>query len=239
MASAMYTFIWDNFCSRFLETAKADFLDENSETREGTLATFDYVLSRILRLLHPFAPFITEELWLRLGYGKETIQFENWPKVRDLDVDKIAAVRAEKLYQTADTGRRLRAEYNIPSNQKTTMKIIASDGLSSNEQITLTKLMNLENLILVEEKPPKTPLAFTPLGDLFLPLEGLIDPEKEKERLQKEIEKATIILERENKKLRNESMCSKAPPEVVKEWHRLADEATKKIEKFKQQIENL
>ncbi|MFZ5807260.1 MAG: valine--tRNA ligase [Verrucomicrobiota bacterium] len=239
VAADIYSFVWDDFCSRFIEAAKADFTEEKNATHAGTLATFDFVLSRILRMLHPYAPFITEELWLKLDFGKETIQFEPWPQPSNLKLDLEQAERAAKIYETADTGRRLKAEYHIPSNQKPTMKLHATTKLSASEQTALTKLINAEALILVDEKPPKTPLAFTPLGELFLPLEGLIDPEKEKQRLEKELEKATSTLERENKKLSNEAMCSKAPKEKVQEWHTLAEEAAKQIAKLKQQLENL
>lgn len=239
MAAAIYAFVWDDFCSQFLETAKADFADERSSTRNGTLATFDFVLSRVLRILHPFAPFITEELWLDLGFGKKTIQFEPWPKARVLKPDAAQAERASKLYEIADTGRRLRAEYHIPSNQKPVMKLLPATKISAQEQVVLTKLMHLDALVIVDEKPPRAPLAFTSFGELFLPLEGLVDPSKERERLEREIEKAMEVLDRENKKLRNEAMCAKAPPEKVKEWGRLADEAEKKIAKLKQQMENL
>ncbi|MFH1066452.1 MAG: valine--tRNA ligase [bacterium] len=239
MASALYAFVWDDFCSRFLETAKVDFAEAGSPTHAGSLATFDFVLSRILRLLHPFIPFITEELWINLGFGKKTIQFEPWPTAPACQADAALAARANDLYTMADTGRRLRAEYHIPSNQRPVMKLLPMDKISPVEQAALTKLMHLKSLEIVSEKPHRTPLAFTPLGELYLPLEGLIDPEKEKQRLEKEMEKAAEALERETKKLRNESMCAKAPPEKVEEWHRLADEASQRLAKLRKQLETL
>ena len=78
-ASRLYYFVWTDFASRFVEAAKGDFNNAESPNRAGTLATFDYVMSHILRLLHPFAPFVTEELWCELGFGTETIQNTLWP----------------------------------------------------------------------------------------------------------------------------------------------------------------
>lgn len=245
-ASALYAFVWDDFCSRFIEAAKGDFNDPQSPTRAGTLAAIDYVLHRVLRLLHPYAPFITEELWLGLGFGTETIQSAGWPAASNAKCEMRDVELAGAIYKTVDAGRSLRGEFGIASNQKAAFKLIpsplsraadeaeASRGcvrLSNSDAAILAALLNASSLDLIDA-PLKAPVLVTPLGDLFLPLEGLIDVEKEKARLDKEIEKARIDLERENKKLSNEQMLAKAPAEKVEEWRRVAREAADRLEKL-------
>lgn len=118
VAQALYAFVWDEFCARFIETAKADFMNAGSPTRPGTLATADFVLSRVLRLLHPFMPFITEELWLTLGLGDKTIQYSAWPKVGEVSFNVANAQAAESCYGTAEAGRRLRGEFGLSGSAK-------------------------------------------------------------------------------------------------------------------------
>jgi valyl-tRNA synthetase len=239
-ASAIYAFVWDDFCSRFIEAAKGDFNNPDSPTRAGTLAAIDTVLHRILRLLHPYVPFITEELWLGLGFGTDTIQCAGWPERGKQKAEMGKAEIAEAVYKTVDAGRSLRGEFGIASNQKAAFKLIphSTFRISNSEQSILAALLNASSLDLIEA-PLKAPVLVTPLGDLFLPLEGLIDVEKEKTRLEKEIEKARTDLERETKKLSNEQMRAKAPVEKVDEWRRVAREAAERLEKLRQQLATL
>jgi valyl-tRNA synthetase len=239
VAAGLYEYVWDQFCSRFVETAKADFADASSPTRAGTLATFDYVMSRILRLLHPYTPFITEELWLSLGFGTSTIQFAPWPGAASSSADRAAANRADAFYATAEAARRLRAEFQIPSNQKVAMKLLADSAIDPAELQTLARLANLESLDAVSARPAQAPSALVPLGEIFLPLAGLIDPEKEKARLSKELEKARSELDREEKKLSNTQMVAKAPADKVDEWRKLASAAADKVKKLEDQLARL
>jgi valyl-tRNA synthetase len=238
-ASAIYAFVWDDFCSRFIEAAKGDFNDAKSPTRAGTLAAIDYTLHRILRLLHPYAPFITEELWLDLGFGTDTIQFAGWPAVSHAKAELGNMALADAVYKTVDAGRSLRGEFGIASNQKAAFKLLPSTiSLQSSEIVILSSLLNASSFDLIDA-PLKAPVLVTPLGELFLPLEGLLDVEKEKARLEKEIEKARTDLERETKKLSNEQMLAKAPAEKVEEWRRLRHEAAERLEKLTQQLNAL
>jgi valyl-tRNA synthetase len=239
IAGALYTFVWDDLCSRFLETAKADFQNKESEYRNGVLATFDYLISRVLRLLHPFMPFVTEELWLNLGFGTETIQFQQWPVRSDKKWDLKGYEQTEKIYATSDAGRRLKAEFNITSSQNVNMVLITKIALAEYELRTLRALIQIENLTPSTGAPKQAPMVITPLGEMYLPLEGLVDPEKERQRLQKEIEKAKTDFTRENQKLQNESMLAKAPADKVEEWKKLATEAEEKIVRFEKQLQHL
>jgi valyl-tRNA synthetase len=217
-AARIYAFVWDDFASRFVEAAKLDFTSNDSPTRAGTFATFDYVLSRVLRLLHPFAPFVTEELWAELGFGA-SIQLEPWP-AKTLFPEN-ASSRAADLYATADQGRSLRGELGLPSNQKIPFYLLPADNsFPPDQQRVLETLLNASELHLGKPENPG-PKAFTPLGELFLPGSGLVDPALEVERLKKELAKVTKDLEQTRKKLGDANMLAKAPPAKVEEWRAL------------------
>ena len=235
IAQALYGFVWDEFCARFIETAKADFADTASPTRPGTLATADFVLSRILRYLHPFMPFITEELWLTLGLGQATIQFAGWPKPGGIRWDSTQAKKAEACYAVAEAGRRLRGEFGLSGSSKLRYLLVAKIQPSPEDLRTLAKLLQC-GAVETAPKAPKAPMTPTPWGDLYLPLEGLLDPAKETARLEKEIATAEAAQTREAAKLADPKMASKAPPEKVEEWKRIEREAGERIVRLRAQL---
>jgi valyl-tRNA synthetase len=225
-ASLLYDFVWNDFAARFVEAAKGDFNQPDSSTRAGTLATFDYVMSHVLRLLHPFAPFVTEELWCELGFGTETIQTTLWPKQSPRS--KSWSSRAQEIYLTADAGRQLRGEVKLPSNQKIPFLLVPKQLVSSERPLTedqvavLTALLNASSVQVLSLPPnPSGPKAFTQLGDLYLPATGLVDPALEKDRLTKELAKVEKDLDSTRRKLGDADMLAKAPPAKVEEWRAL------------------
>ena len=218
VAGALYDFVWNEFCSKFIEAAKVDFNNPDSPTRTGTLATIDHVLGVVLRLLHPFMPFLTEELWLNLGFGTETIQFTPWPRPSAaLTGADEASAFAQQVYETAEKGRKLRGDFNIPSNQKAKF-VIQSAVLGADSLAVLATLLNASELALTAAPLERTPTAFTPLGDLYLPLTGLIDPAAERARIEKEIEKTAKDIDLTEKKLANPEVVDRAPAEKVAKW---------------------
>jgi valyl-tRNA synthetase len=220
-AALLYDFVWNEFAARFVEASKSDFAESDSPTRAGTLATFDYVMSHVLRLLHPFAPFVTEELWCELGFGTETIQTTLWP--RQTPKSKTWTPRARDIYATADAGRQLRGEIKIASNQKVPFTLVTKvAGLSDDELTVLAALLNASDL-KVQALPPENPgpKTFTALGELYLPATGLVDPALEKDRLTKELARVEKDLEQTRRKLNDPNMQAKAPPAKLDEWRAL------------------
>src|SRR5438445_6996990 len=121
VAQRLYDFVWSNYCDWFVEAAKTEIFGEDEAKKKSTLATMDFVLSAILRLLHPFMPHITEELWSLLGFGKTSIQFAAPPQKIALDgVTDVPGKRelVSAIYQTVQTGRNLRAESKLQSNRR-------------------------------------------------------------------------------------------------------------------------
>ncbi|MEI8343303.1 MAG: class I tRNA ligase family protein, partial [Verrucomicrobiota bacterium] len=208
---------------------KADFLNPTLAT--NTLAVMDFVLGYALRLFHPFLPFITEELWHGLGYntdmpanqGGETIMFAHWPAPFDADfkahygLDETDETFANAKYEVVNQGRSLRRNFNIASNKRVRFVFKPNGPLAAHETEVLKILLNASTLdVLAEFDAPRgTPTALTPLGELYMPLEGLIDVAAEQERLKKEIAKVADELAKVRTKLADPNFAGKVPAKVL------------------------
>jgi valyl-tRNA synthetase len=223
-----------------LTTAEAALQARATERRANTLAVMDFVLSNTLRLFHPFLPFITEELWQGMGFnddlpkeqGGDTIMFANWPKPFDKDMKEFYALddcyieRVENKHELVRQGRNLRREARIASNVKARFVLKPLNDLPPHDIAVIRILLNAEPLeVNTEFQSSKgTARAITPMGELFLPLEGLIDVAAERTRLQKELEEIRSEIEKVSQKLSNPSFSQKAPPKVLAEHQqRLTD----------------
>jgi valyl-tRNA synthetase len=238
-ASQLYDFVWNDFAARYVEAAKSDFAQIDSPTRAGTLATFDYVMSRVLRLLHPFAPFVTEELWRELGFGTDTIQLAAWPA--ESPRPKTWTNRAQEIYLTADAGRQLRGEVKLPSSQKIPFSLVPNGkSLTSDEISVLASFLNASEIQILNTPPANPgPKAFSALGDLFLPATGLVDPTLERDRLTKELAKVEKDLEQTRRKLGDANMLAKAPPAKVEEWRALEISLAEKEKSLRESLSKL
>jgi valyl-tRNA synthetase len=240
-AQTLYRFFWSEFCDWHLEAAKAALTGDDATRKASTLAVMDFVLGHTLRLMHPFLPFITEELWHGLGFnadlpaeqGGRTIMFAHWPAPFDDDFRAHYRLTAEAerfagaKYEVVNHGRALRRDFNIASNKRIRFVFRPSAPLPDGEAAVLKLLLNAEALDIVTSdwQPPRgTPTALTPLGELLLPLEGLIDATAERERLGKEIAKVQDELGKVRAKLENPSFAEKVPPAVLEE-HRQRERA--------------
>ncbi len=213
IAQALYDFVWGEFCDKFIETAKSDFHGDDAARRAGTLATIDFTIGRVLRLLHPYAPFVTEELWNGLVLGTSTIQFAEWPKTAGFSGD----TRADAFHAAVSQARNLRATYNLPSNRKLAWAIRASADWVKDEAAVLKILLNAESLDFCASAPAGAAVSVTPIGEIYLPLEGIIDAEAEKKRLDGEVKKVEGEIAKVKAKLSSETFVNNAPAAVVEE----------------------
>jgi valyl-tRNA synthetase len=240
VAQAIYEFFWSDFCDCYLEAAKTELQDENPEIRSRCLSVLDHVLSAVLRLLHPFMPHITEELWHRLEYGSGSIQFAELSDLRtELRLDSAQSDFAGMVYQATSQVRNLRAEYRIPSNKKA--KIILRPALPGDFAV-FANLAGAEEPLRVDpgfEAPRGMPMVLTPIGQVFLPLEGLVDVQAEKERLAKEIAKLEKELEVVQKKLANANFVDRAPAAVVEEHRQRERDFHSRLEQLKERVAGL
>jgi len=210
IAQALYDFVWGDFCDRFIEVAKSDFAVD-SLRRAGTLATLDYTIKRILQLLHPYAPFITEELWTGLGFGTESIMFSGWPEPAAFAADP----RSEAVFTAVSTNRNLRATYGIQGNRRLPWQLAPAANWVKDELPVLSNLLYAESITICEKAPIGHAACPTDIGTIYLPLEGIIDAATEAKRLDGEIRKVEAEIEKVAKKLSSETFVQNAPAEVV------------------------
>ena len=239
VAQAIYDFFWSDFCDCYLEAAKTELQSENLETRAGCLSVMDHVLSAVLRLLHPFMPHITEELWHRMEYGSDSIQFAQLTDLRtELSLDSAQSEFAEMVYRATSQVRNLRAEYRIPSNKK--VKMILRPAVPGDSAV-FANLAGADPLQVNPhfEAPRGMPMVLTPLGQVFLPLEGLVDLAAEKERLAKEIAKLEKELETVQKKLANANFVDRAPAAVVEEHRQRERDFNSQIAQLRERVAGL
>src|ERR1043166_6934819 len=243
VAQHLYDFIWSDYCDWFVEAAKTEIFGEDETKKRSTLATMDFVLSATLRLLHPFMPHITEELWSLLGLGKASIQFTAPPKKMALDgVTDLAGKRelVSAIYQTVQSGRNLRAESKLPSNRKIGFILRTDEKLISDQLPTLTRLLNAEAVRLDPkyQAPAGNPVAVTPLGEIFLAI-AATDTARERERLDKEIAKIANDLRTVEEKLKNKSFVDRAPAAIVDEHRKRVKDLSAQLAKLKQARDSL
>ena len=238
VARCLYEFVWSDYCDWFVEAAKTDIFGQDEAKKKSALAVMDLVLSAILRLLHPFMPHVTEELWALLGFGKGSIQFATLPQKMGLDdVRDVPGKRrlASAIYETVQAGRNLRAESNIPSNRKIHF-ILRSDSKAISGQIpTLTRLLNADQIVVDPEYQiaAGNPVAVTPLGEILLAISAA-DKTRERERLDKEITKIANDLRALEAKLQNSSFIDRAPAAVVEDHRRRLKDLSGQLAKLEQ-----
>src|SRR5438876_496751 len=243
VAQRLYDFVWSDYCDWFVETAKTEIFGSDEAQKKSALTVMDFVLSAILRLLHPFMPHITEELWSLLDFGKTSIQFALPPeKIRLDDVQELTDKRrfVSAIYQTIQAGRNLRAESKLPSNRKIRFILRTNEKLISSQIPTLTRLLNAEEVELDPkyQAPAGNPVAVTPLGEIFLTV-AAADRAGERQRLDKEIARIEVEKRAVEEKLGNKSFVDRAPAAVVEEHRQRLKSFSVQLEKLKHAREGL
>jgi valyl-tRNA synthetase len=243
VAQRLYDFVWSAYCDWFVEAAKTEIFGEDETKKKSALAVMDFVLSATLRLLHPFMPHITEELWSLLGLGSDSIQFAApSEKVALDDVSNVMGKRqlVSAIYETIQAGRNLRAESKLPSNRKIHFILRTDEKSISSHISTLTRLLNAEKVELDPKYQAQAgnPVAITPLGEIFLTV-AAADRAGEQQRLDKEISRIETEARVVDEKLKNKSFVDRAPTRVVEEHRRRLKDFSAQLEKLKQARESL
>ncbi|WP_108669423.1 valine--tRNA ligase [Peribacillus acanthi] len=219
----LYNFIWDDFCDWYIEMAKLPLYGEDEAAKKTTRSILAYVLDNTMRLLHPFMPFITEEIWQNLPHNGESITVAAWPTVNADLSDSEAAEEMKLLVEIIRTVRNIRAEVNTPLSKKISLILKTKDEKISEmlqkNSAYIERFCNPEVLTIGTkvEEPEQAMTAVVTGVELILPLQGLINIEEELKRLEKEREKLDKEVERVQKKLGNEGFVSKAPAHVIDE----------------------
>ncbi|MDN5781806.1 MAG: class I tRNA ligase family protein, partial [Luteimonas sp.] len=234
LAQALYEFAWNEVCDWFVELAKPALLGDDKAAADSTRHTLLHVLENLLRLLHPLVPFVTEELWQqvapRLGVEGDTIMLQRYPQAGDFAAQDFAHAEAdvEWLKAMVSTLRRIRSELGV-SPSKTITLLLQGDGAGDTARAArfasqLKFLNRIDRIDAVDGDPP--PAATGIVGELrlFVPLEGLVDLDAERTRLDKELKRVEAELAKSKGKLASETFVHNAPAAVVEqERTRLVD----------------
>ncbi len=240
----IYDFIWSEYCDWYIEIAKSRLYGENPEEKAVVSAVLIHVLKASLKLLHPFMPFITEEIFTKLS-DEETIMLSPWPKQEERYTFETDCARMNKLMELVRSIRNLRAEMKVPPAQKISARLIV-DSTDRDAFVIMSGYLN--KLAGVEHVTVSTQAGEIPKNDVHIvcegveaviPLSSLIDPEKEKARVQKEIERLESDIQRATAKLNNEGFLAKAPQSVVEEEKGKLALATDMLAKLRERLETL
>jgi valyl-tRNA synthetase len=220
----IYEFIWEEFCDWYIEIVKPRLYDKDSETRLEAQYVLNYVMGNAMKLLHPFMPFITEEIYRHLINEDESIMISKWPQYRE-DYNFAEDEKKMALIMNAVKNiRNVRAEMNVPPSRKS-KAIFVVPGVKEQEILLegkgfFERLAGVSEAVIQTTKkgiPDNAVSSMIEGAEIYIPLEDLIDIEKEIERLEKEKANLEKELERSHKKLSNQGFISKAPAKVVEE----------------------
>ena len=244
----VHDFIWDEFCDWYVEIAKYRIYhaEEDSQSANCALWVLKTVLGQALKLLHPFMPFITEEIYGALVPEEESLMMSSWPVYREDWEFPYATEVIEHVKAITRGIRNMRAEMNVPNNKRTKVYIISSDSklLTALEVFkeSVKPLMLANDIILHYEKKDVADDAVSivvPGATVYLPLEDLVDFEQERERLKKEEERLNSEIKRAQGMLANERFTSKAPADKVQAERDKLEKYTKMLEQVKERIDSL
>lgn len=231
----LYNFIWDDLCDWYIEFSKLSLYSEDAVAKKTTQSVIAYVLDQTQRLIHPFMPFISEEIWQHLPHEGKTITLASWPVYEAKFEAPDAVAEMELLMDIIRSVRNIRAEVNVPMSKKIELMIKPSNGeirqiLTGNvdyiQRFCNTSKLEVDTSL---QAPDKAMTAVVTGVEMFFPLAGLIDIDQEIARLEKEIASLNGEVERIEKKLANQGFMAKAPASVVEEERaKLADYADKR-----------
>ncbi|MCC8099384.1 MAG: valine--tRNA ligase [Clostridiales bacterium] len=239
-AQKVYDFMWDSFCDWYIELTKARLTGADEGAKTQAQQVLCYVLTETLKLLHPFMPFITEEVWQALPHEGDFLMLQSWPEYRaEFDFPEDAAAM-EKIMDAIKAVRTRRSEMNVPPSRKADIRIATNQPevfalsvpflkrLASGAEVTVTAdaPASVEGLVSVVTADAK----------LFMPLAELVDLDAERKRLTKELEKKQKYLSGIRNKLANEKFVSKAPANVIQQQRDNLDKTAREIDQLESSL---
>ncbi|MEQ2456094.1 valine--tRNA ligase [Flavonifractor hominis] len=243
-AQKVYDFIWDAYCDWYIELTKTRLQGEDEDSKVRAQQVLCYVLTETLKLLHPFMPFITEEIWQALPHEGDYLMLQQWPehhvsldfpeeeKAMELIMDAIRAIRAR------------RAEMNVPPSKKAQLTISTLERSVFEQGIPFLKRLAYASDVKIVEATDEVEaqgmvVVTTHAARLYLPLAELVDLEKEKARVQKELDKNRKELDKLETKLQNPGFVNKAPAQVVEAERERADKLRALLVKLEESMASL
>ena len=241
----VYDFIWEEFCDWYIEMVKPRLYNKEDETRGAALITLKTVLIRALKMLHPFMPFISEEIFCNLS-GEESIMISSWPEYReDWNFEKEEHA-VETIKEAVRAIRNVRSSMNVPNSKKATVYVVAADAgvreIFENGKVFFATLGHAGEVVIQADKTgiaDDAVSALTAAAAIYMPLAELVDVEKEIERLKKEEERLTKELARVNGMLGNEKFVSRAPEAKIQEERKKLEKYTQMMDQVKERLAQL
>jgi len=240
----VYDFMWFEFCDWYIEMVKSRLYDKECNTRLEAEYTLNKVLSDSLKLLHPFAPFITEEIYLNLVNDDESIMISKWPEYTEKYNFEKEVTQIELLQEIIKNVRNIKANMNVPPSKKISAIFVTTDKKDIIEKGNhiLSKLINIEEYEVRDNKENIDDSAVSIATDgieVFIPLGDLVDISQEIERLKEEEKRLISEVERVEKMLSNPGFVSKAPEKKINEEKEKKDKYTQMLENVRERISSL
>jgi valyl-tRNA synthetase len=243
-ATALYNFIWGAYCDWYLEFAKPLFQGADGAAKAETKATAAHVLDRILVILHPIAPFVTEELWARTGAdASRFLMLHAWPDALPAAGDAAADSEIDWVIRLISSIRSVRAEMNVPAGAQIPLAMKGTNATSAARLTThrdlILRMARLSDITLVDAAPDGALQILHDEAVAILPVAEFIDVAKERARLAKEVEKARAEIAKVDAKLSNEAFMAKAPEEVIDENHTRRADFQATVERLSEMLAKL
>ena len=244
-ATKIYDFAWSEFCDWYIELSKSRLLGEDGESKETVKAVLLYVLENLLKLLHPFMPFLTEQVYKYLPDTEGFLMLQSWPEIRDELNYAEDEQKMQGIMEIIRTIRNLRSEMNVAPSKRTRLMLLPAEGwtetLRSGDGYFRRLAGASESTLLQDrnEVKEKTVSAVTAAGELFIPLGDLVDFDKEIARLGKELDNLRKEINRSRGMLNNQGFISKAPAQLVQQEREKLEAAEAKEKALENRIAEL
>lgn len=242
----VYDFIWDEYCDWYIEMVKPRLYNQNDSTREAALWTLKTVLINALKLLHPFMPFVTEEIFTSVQNEEETIMLSKWPEYSEEYNFAEDEKSIELMKEAIKSIRNIRAEMNVAPSKKAKVVVVSDNAevrnIFENGKVFFAPLAYANEVDVQADKNGISDDAVSTAihnGMIYMPFAELVDIAKEKERLAKEKEKLVKEVERVEKKLSNQGFVSKAPEKVINEEKAKLEKYSSMLKSVEEQLERL
>ncbi|MBE7053332.1 MAG: valine--tRNA ligase [Ruminococcaceae bacterium] len=241
--SKLYDFIWDTYCDWYIELVKPRLYEKEGERYETAQSVLAYVLMNTLKLLHPFMPFITEEIFSYLPHGEESIMISKWPVYDEKLNFKDDEKKMENIMEAIKNIRNLRSQMNVVPSKRATVYIVTqkSEIFKGSETFFEKLAGSIDTKILPDESsvPENTVTTVVENAKIFIPLGELVDLSAEKERLENERKRLLSEIKRVEGKLSNEGFVAKAPQKVVEEEKAKGEKYKEMLKQVEESLKNM
>ena len=237
-AKVIYEFTWNDYCDWYIEISKTRFKKDNESYANTVKSVSKYVLKNIIILLHPYSPFVTEEIWSKLKkHNDSDLIVKDWPKIENKWINKSLEDEMEILKSLISSIRTIRSQMNVPPNKLCKMIVQCNSeqkSILNSHSLIIKSLAKIETIEMTEDskKPSQSATAIVDNMEIFIPLKGIIDFDIEKKRLQKRIKELNNHLISANSKLKNKEFLKRAPKNIVDREKEKKEDMVLELEKI-------